>query len=42
MSVAGYSQEDNAECHNAQVISSWFLEHDNVFTVLKAPPQSTD
>ncbi len=25
-------------CHKAQVISDWFLEHDNEFTLLKWPP----
>ncbi len=33
---------DNATCHKAQVISDWFLEHDNEFTLLKWPPQSPD
>ncbi len=28
--------------HNAQIISDWFLEHDNEFTLLKWPPQSPD
>ncbi len=31
----GYLQEDNAPCQNAQIISDWFLEHDNEFTLLK-------
>ncbi len=26
----------------AQIISDWFLEHDNEFTLLKLPPQSPD
>ncbi len=34
---AGY-----APCHKAQIISDWFLEHDNEFTLLKWPPQSPD
>ncbi len=25
-------------CHKAQIISDWFLEHDNEFTLLKWPP----
>ncbi len=25
----GYFQQDNAQCHKAQIISDWFLEHDN-------------
>ncbi len=28
--------------HKAQIISDWFLEHDNEFTLLKGPPQSPD
>jgi len=32
----------NAPCHKARIISNWFLEHDNEFTVLKWPPQSPD
>ncbi len=38
----GYFQQDNAPCHTAQIISDWFLEHDNEFTLLKWPPQSPD
>ncbi len=38
----GYFQQDNAPCHAAQIISDWFLEHDNEFTLLKWPPQSPD
>ncbi len=37
-----YFQQDNAPCHKAQIISDWFLEHDNEFTLLKWPPQSRD
>ncbi len=37
-----YFQQDNASCHKAQIISDWFLEHDNEFTSLKWPPQSPD
>ncbi len=37
----GYFQ-DNSPCHKAQIISDWFLEHDNEFTLLKWPPQSPD
>uniref|UniRef100_A0A3P8VAQ1 Transposase Tc1-like domain-containing protein n=1 Tax=Cynoglossus semilaevis TaxID=244447 RepID=A0A3P8VAQ1_CYNSE len=36
----GYFQQGNAPCHKAGIISDWFLEHDNEFTVLKWPPQS--
>ncbi len=38
----GYFQQNNAPCHKAQIISDWFLEHDNEFTLLKWPPQSPD
>ncbi len=38
----GYFQQDNAPCHKAQIISDWFLEHDNEFTLLKWLPQSPD
>ncbi len=31
-----------APYHEAQIISDWFLEHDNEFTLLKWPPQSPD
>ncbi len=37
-----YFQKNNAPCHKAQIISDWFLEHDNEFTLLKWPPQSPD
>ncbi len=37
-----YFQQDNATCHKAQIISDWFLEHDNEFTLLKWPSQSPD
>ncbi len=37
-----YFQQDNAPCHKAQIISDWFLEHDNEFTLLKWPSQSPD
>ncbi len=37
-----YFQQDNAPCHKAQIISDWFLEHDDEFTLLKRPPQSPD
>ncbi len=36
----GYFQQENAPCHKAQIISDWFLEHNNEFTLLKWPPQS--
>ena len=38
----GYFQQDNAPCHKARIISNWFLENDNEFTILKWPPQSPD
>ncbi len=37
-----YFQQDNAPCHKAQIISDWFLKHDNEFTLLKWSPQSPD
>ncbi len=37
----GCFQQYNAR-HKAQIISDWFLEHDNEFTLLKWPPQSPD
>ncbi len=37
-----YFQLYNAPCHKDQIISDWFLEHDNEFTLLKWPPQSPD
>lgn len=36
------SQHDNATRHNAQIISTLFLEHDNEFFVLVWPPRSPD
>ncbi len=38
----GYFEQDNVPCHKAQIISDWFLEQDNEFTLLKWPPQSPD
>ncbi len=38
----GYFQQDNAPRNKAQIISDWFLEHDNDFTLLKWFPQSPD
>jgi len=38
----GCFQQDNEQCHKARIISNWFLEHDNEFTVPKWPPQSSD
>ncbi len=40
--ITVYFQQYNAPCHKAQIISDWFLEHDNEFTLLKWPPQSPD
>ncbi len=37
-----YFQKNNAPCHKPQLISEWFLEHDNEFTLLKWSPQSPD
>jgi len=41
-STDGYFHQDNAPCHKVWIISNWFLEHDNDFTVQKWPPQSPD
>ncbi len=38
----GYFQQDNEPYHKAQIISDWFLENENEFTLLKWPPQSPD
>ncbi len=38
----GYFQQDNTLCHKAQIISNWFLEHDNEFAEVRRPPQSPD
>ncbi len=35
-------QQDSAPCHKAQIISDWFLEHDNELSLLKWPPLSPD
>ncbi len=37
-----YFQQNNAPCHKAQILSDWFIKHDNEFTLLKWPPQSPD
>ncbi len=42
LSSDGNFQQDNAPCHKAQIISDWFLELDNEFTLLKWPPQLPD
>ncbi len=34
-----YFQQDNASCHKPQIISYWFIEHDE-FTLIKWPPHS--
>ncbi len=39
-SSEGYFKQDNAPC--TQIISDWFLEHDNEFTLLKWPPHLPD
>ncbi len=38
----GSTDLDNKPCHKAQMISDWFLEHVNEFTLLTRPPQSPD
>ena len=42
LSSDGYFQQDNASHHKVQIMSNWFLEHDNEFSVLQWPPQSPD
>ncbi len=42
LSSDGYFQQYNAPCHKAQIISDWFLKHDNEFTLLKWLSQSPD
>ncbi len=37
-----YFQQYNAPRHKAQIISDWFLEHYNEFTLFKWPPRSPD
>ncbi len=37
-----YFQQDTTPCHKAQIISDWFLEHDNELALLKWAPQSPD
>ncbi|MCI4378162.1 hypothetical protein PGIGA_G00212650 [Pangasianodon gigas] len=37
-----YFQHDNAPCLKAKVISNWFHEHGNEFSVLQRPSQSPD
>ncbi len=32
----GYFQQDNVPCHKAQIISDWFLEHDNEFILIRS------
>ncbi len=39
-SCHGYFQLDNAPCHKAQIISNWFPEHDNEFTILNRSDDS--
>ncbi len=41
-STQPYFQQDNAPCHKDKIISDWFLEYNNEFTLLKWPPQSPD
>ncbi len=41
-SLPEYSCRPCPSLHKAQIISDWFLEHDNEITLLKWPPQSPD
>lgn len=38
----GYFQQCDTQCHRAQIMSNWFLEYDNEFTVFKWPPHSPE
>ncbi len=38
----GYVQQDNAPCHKAHAISSWFSHRDDVFSELQWPQPSPD
>lgn len=38
LSSDGYFKNDNTACNKAQIISNWFLEHDDEFTVISWPP----
>ncbi len=40
LSSVGYFQQE--ACHKDQILSDWFLEHDNEFNLLKGPPKSPD
>jgi len=35
-----YFKQNNEPCHKTRIISNWFVDHDNEFTVLKWPPHS--
>ena len=37
----GLFQQDNAPCPTAHIVREWFEEHDEVFTVLPWPPDTT-
>lgn len=39
-SADGYFQQGSAPRYNTEVVSSWFLEHKDEFSVLQLPPQS--
>lgn len=41
-SFRGCFQQDDMPCHNAQINSECFLDHDNEFAVFKRPPRSPD
>ncbi|GBN66177.1 hypothetical protein AVEN_177704-1 [Araneus ventricosus] len=38
----GIYQQDNARCHTARSVCAWFEEHQDEFTVLPWPANSTD
>ncbi len=40
--LSAKNRKRKLSCDKAQIISDWFLEHDNEFTLLKWPPHSPD
>ena len=40
--ASGVFQDDNAKVHRANIVKSWFSEHDTSFQHLIWPPQSPD
>lgn len=42
LSSDSFFQKDSTPCHKTQMISNWFLQHDNAFTVVRWPPEPPD